>query len=113
MTRDLTVQKGWGSYDGTGALYLIFNDFCFSRNIFNKMKYNMNFALKIALNSNSMDIIEKIILMSKGRSPHIFTCVAEGESRSRSAVTPSVCLSVRPSQNLVIATPLKLLIQLS
>ena len=47
----------------------------------------------------------------------IFTCVAEGESRSRSAVTPSVCLSVRlsvrPSQNLVIATPLKLLIQLS
>ena len=25
-----------------------------------------------------------------------FTCVAEGESRSRSAVTPSVCLSVRP-----------------
>ena len=26
-----------------------------------------------------------------------FTCVAEGESRSRSAVTPSVCPSVRPS----------------
>ena len=44
---------------------------------------------------------------------YIFTCVAEGESRFRSAVTPSVCPSVRPSQNLVIATPLKLLIQLS
>ena len=43
----------------------------------------------------------------------IFTCIAEGESRSRSAVTPSVCPSVCPSQNLVIATPLKLLIQLS
>ena len=42
-----------------------------------------------------------------------FTCVAKGESRSRSAVTPSVRLSVRPSQNLVIATRLKLLIQLS
>ena len=55
----------------------------------------------------------------------VFTCVAEGESRSRSAVTPSVCPSVglssvcpsvcpsvRPSQNLVNATPLKLLIQL-
>ena len=27
----------------------------------------------------------------------VFTCVAEGESRSRSAVTPSVCLSVRLS----------------
>ena len=27
----------------------------------------------------------------------VFTCVAEGESRSRSAVTPSVCPSVRPS----------------
>ena len=44
----------------------------------------------------------------------IITCVAEGESGSRSAVTPSVCSSVclsdRPSQNLVIATPLKLLI---
>ena len=26
----------------------------------------------------------------------IFTCVAKGESRSRSAVTPSVCPSVRP-----------------
>ena len=26
----------------------------------------------------------------------VFTCVAEGESRSRSAVTPSVCPSVRP-----------------
>ena len=26
-----------------------------------------------------------------------FTCVAKGDSRSRSAVTPSVCLSVRPS----------------
>ena len=25
-----------------------------------------------------------------------FTCVAKGESRSRSAATPSVCLSVRP-----------------
>ena len=25
-----------------------------------------------------------------------FTCVAEGESRSRSAVTPSICPSVRP-----------------
>ena len=45
--------------------------------------------------------------------PFFFTCVAEGESRSRSAVTPSVCPSVRLSQNLVIATPLKLLIQLS
>ena len=53
-----------------------------------------------------------------GIEPHfitnmfIFTCVAKGESRSRSAVTPSVCpsvcLSVRLSQNLVIATPLKL-----
>ena len=49
---------------------------------------------------------------------NFFTCVAEGVSRSRSAVTPSVrlsvcpsvCMSVRPSQNLVIATPLKLLI---
>ena len=40
----------------------------------------------------------------------VFTGVAKGESRSWSAVTPSVCLSVRPSQNLVIATPLKLLI---
>ena len=29
------------------------------------------------------------------------------------SLRPSVCLSVRPSQNLVIATPLKLLIQLS
>ena len=38
MTRDLTDQKGWGSYDGTGTLYLIFIDFCFSRNIFNKLK---------------------------------------------------------------------------
>ena len=36
----------------------------------------------------------------------IITCLADGESRSRNAVTPSVC----PSQNLVIATPLKLLI---
>ena len=45
--------------------------------------------------------------------PFFFTCVAEGESRSRSAVTPSVCPSVRPSQNLVIAAPLKLLIKLS
>ena len=26
----------------------------------------------------------------------IFTCIAKGESRSRSAVTPSVCPSVRP-----------------
>ena len=47
----------------------------------------------------------------------IFTCVAKGESRSRSALIPFVCLSgrlsVRPSQNLVNATPLKLLIQLS
>ena len=47
----------------------------------------------------------------------IFTCVAEGQSRSRSAVTPSVRLSfrlsVRPSQNLVIETPLKLLIRCS
>ena len=37
----------------------------------------------------------------------IFTCVTRGESRPRSWVTPSVC----PSQNLVIATPLKLLIR--
>ena len=56
-----------------------------------------------------------------GGEAYLYTCVAEGVSRSRSAVTPSVCpsvclyvrLSVRPSQNLVIATPLKLLIQLS
>ena len=27
----------------------------------------------------------------------VFTCVAKGESRSRSAVTPSVCLSVPKS----------------
>ena len=27
----------------------------------------------------------------------VFTCVAEGESRSRSAVTPSICRSVCPS----------------
>ena len=27
----------------------------------------------------------------------IFTCVAKGESRSRSQVTPSVCPSVRPT----------------
>ena len=33
---------------------------------------NMNFALKTALNSNGVDIRKKIILMSKGRSPHIF-----------------------------------------
>ena len=51
--------------------------------------------------------------VSQSVSP-VFTCVAKGESRSRSVVTPSVCRSsVRPSQNLVIATPLKLLIQLS
>ena len=43
----------------------------------------------------------------------IFTCVAKGEIRSRSRVTPSACPSVLLSQNLVIATPLKLLIQLS
>ena len=30
-----------------------------------------------------------------GVSP-VFNCVAKGESRSRSAVTPSVCLPVRP-----------------
>ena len=40
-----------------------------------------------------------------------------GVQSLRPSVRPSVCLSVRlsvrPSQNLVIATPLKLLIQLS
>ena len=36
-----------------------------------------------------------------------------GVQSLRPSVRPSVRLSVRPSQNLVIATPLKLLIQLS
>ena len=31
----------------------------------------MNFALEIEKNSNGVDIIKKIILMSKGRSIHI------------------------------------------
>ena len=63
-----------------------------------------------------LDIVNSVInakLRLKQVKLAIVTCVAEDESRSRSAVTPSVCLSVRPSQNLVIATPLKLLIQLS
>ena len=63
------------------------------------------------------DGLESRNQFAKSEITVVFTCVAEGESRSRSAVTPSVCpsvgLSVRPSQNLVIATPLKLLIQLS
>ena len=32
----------------------------------------MNFALKIALNSNGVEIIKNIILTSKGRPTHIF-----------------------------------------
>ena len=39
--------------------------------------------------------------------------VQECSHSVRLSVRPSVCLSVRPSQNLVITTPLKLLIQLS
>ena len=50
-------------------------------------------------NVSSQDIcFEKNVKKRGGGSSHsvIFTCVAEGESRSRSAVTPSVCPSVRP-----------------
>ena len=53
-------------------------------------------------------VAEGIMFFHPSVSP-VFTYIDEGESRSRSAVS----LSVRPSQNLVIATPLKLLIQLS
>ena len=77
MTRDLTDQRGWGSSKAKRwyryslpCLYKI----CFFMMHLYKIIHNMhmNLAFKIGQNSNGVDIIWKIILMSKGRSAHIF-----------------------------------------
>ena len=66
---------------------------------------------KIALPDSLKNFMNmaKTIDLTPLRIQIFFTCVAKDESRSRSRVTPSV----RLSQNLVIATPLKLLIRFS
>ena len=81
MTRDLTDQKGWVSstairwyrYSLLNLYRFLLFHVCYTC-IFNKMKYiiNMNSALEIAQNAIVVDIIKKIILMSKGRLIHSF-----------------------------------------
>ena len=59
---------------------------------FDHTRYNIFFPSHV-----QNEILYNILSRKFELMANIFTCVAEGESRSRSALTPSVCPSVRSS----------------